>query len=107
MNKDEILIKSREENKNQDIAEKSVGEKASFYAAIVGSLVCLVICFTQKILQDTVNWGCWVVDFSILSTLSVIKYVKLRKQRDLFLSIVDIMFVLLFLVGFIMSFWSA
>lgn len=103
MNKEEILEKSRKENKNRDIAELDVLQKASKFAYIVGCCVCMVICFVQWCTTETINWGCWVVNFSTLGTVFLVKFIILKRKHELLWMIVDYLICAFFLTGFIMS----
>lgn len=103
MDKNEILKRSRNENKNRDIAELDCLQKASRIAYIVGCIVCMIICTVQWQFTKTVNWGCWVVNFSILGTVFLVKFIKLRKKHELLWMIVDYGMCIFFLIGFIMS----
>jgi hypothetical protein len=103
MNKEEILEKSRKENKNQDFTELECLKQASNIAYIVGCLACVIICTLQWSFTKIVNWGCWVVNFSILGTVFLVKYIKLRKTHELFMTILYYVLCIFVLIGFIMS----
>lgn len=103
MDKDEILQKSRSENKNRDYPDAEGLKKASVIAFAVGCSVCVIISAVQLYFTDTINYGCWIVNFSILVTVFLVKYIKLKKRHDLALTIMYIMFFLIYLVGFIRS----
>jgi|GEM_PF-1834446 len=95
--------RSRIENKNKDIAEEECLKQASKAACIVGCLVCCLICALQWVFTNTINWGCWVVDFSILGTIFLVKAIKMKKSREVLLAILYYGFCLFFAIGFGMS----
>lgn len=103
MDKDEILHKSRSENKNRDYPEAEGLQKASVIAFIVGCSACVIISAVQRYFTETTNFGCWIVNFSILGTVFLVKYIHLKKRHELAMAILYFAFLLLFLVGFIMS----
>ncbi len=103
MYKEEILERSRKEHKNQDLAEMEFLKQASKIAYIVGCIACVIICTLQWVFQKTINWGCWVTNFSILGTVFLVKFVKLRKKHELLMTILYYAICLFFLIGFIMS----
>ena len=103
MNKEEILEASRRENKNQDVVEAEVIKQASQIAYLIGCMMCGVICLIQVIFTDTMNWGCWVVNFSILGTVFLFKSIKLKKRHEIILTILYYGFALFFAVGFAFS----
>lgn len=103
MNKEEILEKSRKENRNQDLAEMECLKQAGKIAYMVGCGVCVIICMLQWNFTKTINWGCWVVNFSILGTVFLIKFIKLRIKHELIMTILYYALCIFFLIGFIMS----
>lgn len=103
VDKEEILKKSRNENKNRDYVEKEAVKNASVIAFIVGCSVCIVVCAIQWFFTETINYGCWLVNFSILGTVFLLKYIKMKTRRELAFTIIFFLFFLLYLVGFILS----
>ena len=103
MNKEEILAASRRENKNQDIAEAEYLRQAGRIAYTVGCLVCCLICLLQWLFTKTINWGCWVVNFSILGTVFVVKSVKMKNRHEILVTVAYYGLCLFFAIGFVMS----
>lgn len=103
MNKEQILAASRKENKNQDIVEEEYLKQASKIAYIVGCLICCLICGLQFSFTKTVNWGCWVVNFSILGTVFLVKSIKMKKRHEIILTVFYYGLCLFFAIGFVMS----
>lgn len=103
MNKEEILAASRKENRNQDLAEMECLKQASKVAYIVGCVICILVCLFQWNFSKTINWGCWVVNFSILGTVFLVKAIMMKKTREIILTVFYYALCLFFLVGFIMS----
>ena len=95
MNKEEILAKSRAENKGTDEREKLVLAKAGQKAFGAGLIVCMLITMFNGILSDIdkslydpkLTCGPWGIYLSMMGTLFLYKYVKLRKKHELVLSI--------------------
>ena len=83
MDKDEILAKSREENKDRDFVEAEVLAKANSIALSVGIFVCGILSILHVIFRDTVDYSAWTVYFSALTTIMIVKFVKLRKRHEL------------------------
>lgn len=103
MNKEEILERSRKENKNKDIIELDAIRGGCRVAYLVGPIACIVLCFMQMAIKHTINWGCWAINFSILDTVFLVKYVKLRKKHELIMTIFYFVLCIFFLIGFIMA----
>lgn len=103
MNKEEILAASRKELKNQDVAEAEYLKQASLIAYMVGCVVCCLICALQWAFTNTINWGCWVVNFSILGTIFLVKSIKMKKRHEIMLTVFYYGLVLFFGIGFVVS----
>ena len=103
MQKDEILKKSRMENKNMDEREMSVLASAGKLAARVGMLMCCVIAVLEVLFTDRINYASWMIYFSILGTLFIYKYIKLKNRHELICALlycaIFIMFTVLFIIN--------
>ena len=64
MNKEEILEKSRAENKNKDIYEQEILKQANSSAVIVMMVLATVFFAVQIFVGGGTNWGIWALVFS-------------------------------------------
>ena len=103
MNKEEILEKSRAENKNRDIAELEVIKNAGSISNTVALLACCVLSVLQVVFNERVNFGCWVIFFSILGTKFLVKYIKLKRKHELAVAMLYIALCVFFLGLYILS----
>lgn len=91
MNKEEILEKSRAENKGRtDEMETAVLGKAGSIAAAVGGLVCILIVLLNLVSKNSdpkVSFAAWAVYGLMQGALFLVKYVKLRRAHELVLTI--------------------
>ncbi len=87
MNKDEILAKSRAENKNKDIYEQEVLKQASRSAVVVQMALATLFFVTQIFTGRGVNWGLWALVFSASMTINWVKYIKLHRKLELLIAI--------------------
>ena len=87
MNKEEILEKSRAENKGRtDEMEMAVLGRAGSIAAAVGGLVCVLIVLLNLISKSSdpkVSFAVWAVYGLMQGALFLVKYVKLRRAHEL------------------------
>ena len=83
IDKDEILARSRKENKDRDFVEAEVLAKANGIALNVGIMVCGLLSILHVIFLETVDYSAWTVYFSALTATMIFKYVKLRKRHEL------------------------
>ena len=101
MDKDEILARSRKENKDRDFVEAEALAKANSIAINVGIMVCGVLSILHVIFRDTVDYGVWTVYFSVLAATMIVKFVKLRRRHELliglFYAACCVMFVVFYL----------
>lgn len=93
MNKDEILAKSRAENKNKDVYEQEVLKHASRSAVVVQMILATIFFVTQILVDKGINWGLWALVFSTSMTINWVKYIKLRHRQELITAIVYTVFV--------------
>lgn len=87
MTKEEVLEKSREENKKQDIYEKDViiqGNRCACIASVVLATIFFVI---QIFTGGGMNYGLYAIVLSIPMGGFLFKYYKLRKKHELFVTI--------------------
>lgn len=87
MNKEEILAKSRKENKDQDIFEKEVLKEAGNAGAVSASILCLIFFCIQIFTGGGINYGLWAVIFSIQAGVFSVKAVKLKRKHEIALAV--------------------
>lgn len=102
MNKDDILEKSRRENKGPDEMEQYVMAAAGKIAAKVGMFVCCIVAILQVIFTDAISFESWMIYFSILATIFLVKYVKLHSKHELWVAILYTVLFIMFTVLFIL-----
>ena len=88
MNRDEILAKSRAENKNKDVYEQEVLKQASKSAVVVQMSLATIFFVTQIFIGKGINWGMWALVFSANMTINWVKYMKLHRKSELMIAIV-------------------
>ena len=88
MNKEEILAKSRAENKNKDVYEQEVLKQAYKSAVVVQLILTAVFVVTQILVGEGLNWGLWALVFSANMTTFWVKYIKLRRNHELLMAVV-------------------
>lgn len=88
MDKEEILEKSRAENKNKDVYEQEVLKQAGTCAVIVMMVLAAIFFATQIFVGGGTSCGLWALVFSTLMTTFWVKYIRLRRKHELVLAIV-------------------
>ena len=83
MDREEILAKSRAENKNKDIYEQEILKQANHYAIIVLSVLATLFFVMQIFTGGGINYGLYALIFSGNMTISWVKYLKLKQKKEL------------------------
>ncbi|MGM9661743.1 MAG: DUF6442 family protein [Oscillospiraceae bacterium] len=107
MDKEEILARSRQENKNQDIYEKEVIIQGNRYACIAAAVLATVFFVIQIFTGGGNNYGLYAVVFSMPMAGFWMKYLKLHKKHELFAAVCYTIGVLLFSAAHIYELISA
>lgn len=87
MNREEILEKSREENKNGDERDLRARDRSYAISASVGLLLCLLIVFAEEILFERSAIQIWVVYTGIEFTTALAGFIQTKKRWLLFLAV--------------------
>lgn len=102
MNKDEILEKSRQENKHKDEMEKEVFLKAGQRSCAVGSIICALIIVLETFFADHVNLSILALYFAMTGTMLLSKYSKLKKIHELIFGSIQLVLSAICMVLYIM-----
>ncbi|MBP5618233.1 MAG: hypothetical protein J6X61_03685 [Clostridia bacterium] len=103
MNKDEILERSRRENKNMDERERDALARAGRVASGVGGLVCGVILILEAIFAGQISYAIWAVYLSITGTTLLYKFLRLRRKHELIFGLIELALAAVFLVFYILQ----
>ncbi|WP_300920119.1 DUF6442 family protein [uncultured Dubosiella sp.] len=101
MNKEEILMASRHENKNKDLVELEAGHLSERYASRAGALMCCAVCLLSSILAKKMLYGPWTIYFCMVTTQWFVRFAKLGRKSDLALSMLFLVLTILALTGLI------
>lgn len=83
MDKEEILSKSRAENKNKDMYEQEASKLAGSITVAVMLVFAGVFFIAQIVTGGGLNFGLWALVFSADMTNHWVKYIKLRLRGEL------------------------
>ncbi len=101
MDKEEILARSREENKDRDFVEAEALAKASTIALGAGLIVGGLLSVLHAIFADKPDYGIWTVYFSVLATTMIVKFVKLRRRHEMAIGLIYLGFCVFFFVFYL------
>lgn len=87
MTKEEILEKSREENKNKDIATIEAEKKAGSFALITCSIAAAILWFIEVFITKEVNHSLWLVVLIANAAMHFHLFFTMKKKRNLICAI--------------------
>lgn len=93
MNKDEILAKSRKENKDGDERELQILANSSKIGMVVGGiLAAIIVLFSRVVDEPLLGLSAWAVYFAMFGSRVLYQFIQTREKTRLFQAIIDIMF---------------
>lgn len=101
MNKEEILEKSRRENKGRDECERDALAQGGKIAAAVGGVVCAAVILLEAIFSDFASYSTWAVYLSMTGSVLLVKFAKMRKKHELIFGALQILLALVFFAIYI------
>ena len=110
MTKDEILEKSRKDNKGMDEMELYTIFRGGSIAKGVGLALCMLIVFLTDTFGDnpTASFGAFAIYWGMYGTDRAYRWWKLREKSDLWLTIGSIAFFIAFVAAYlhVVLMWS-
>jgi len=103
MNKEELLEKSRKQNKNVDLFEQQVIAKGGNMGYSIGILVATMLFAIEMFCNKTQNYSVMAVWTSMEATMFIYKYIKLKKSHELVFAIVFTFAAISFIVFHILT----
>ena len=88
MNKDEILSKSRKENKDKDLFEREILVIAGNVGGIVATLLATIFFVMQRLVGDEFNYGLYAVIVSVSAGGFVLRAIRMKRKRDIVLALI-------------------
>ena len=83
MNKEEILVKAQSEGKEKDLPEKEARKSGAWLAYIIGVILLIIVDTVNGFVLRNVNRGADFALFSMPFVIFLVKYLQLRKRREL------------------------
>ena len=103
MNREEILEKSRQENRGQDVANLEASRSSIVLGWIVAVCMLAVVAVAEALKYERMNNGIFFAVMAGCSAIFICKYLKLRKRHELIISIVYAVAAAAFLTGWILQ----
>jgi hypothetical protein len=87
MNKNDILAKSRNENKNGDERESDIRLRSYAISASIGAIICMLLIIIESFFDRSTSM-IWIIYSGMMVSKDVINAIKLKKKMDIGLSII-------------------
>ena len=88
MEKDEILAKSRAENKSWDLYTQEIQTAATSVSSFVALFLATVFVIVQTIMGNGINVGLYAICTSAGATQFIVKAVYLKRKHDIVLTLI-------------------
>lgn len=88
MNTEEILEKSRSENRNGELFEQEVTQKGGYKAAYVATFVAFLLQIIDVVLGKGPNYALFAVAASVFATIFITKAQILKRRHEILVAIV-------------------
>ncbi len=83
MNKDEILAKSRKENKDRDLVKQDIQVRAGTIGSLTATALATVFFVLQSVLGGGFNFGLYAIIFAISGASFIVVARRMRTKRDI------------------------
>lgn len=103
MDKEEILEKSRKENKNQDLYEKDVVKTSSLIGALVTAVLCAAFTIFELCIGAKGAMGFEAIIFTLLAAQFIYKAAKLKRKHEIACAVMYTLSAACFTVAYIIS----
>jgi hypothetical protein len=100
-NREEILAKSRNENKDKDLYEKEIQVKAGNMGACAAAILATIFFSIQIVVGGGINLGLHAVFCSVPATGYIFKAVNMKRKRDIIVSVIWIAVTLILSIAYI------
>lgn len=101
MNKEEILEKSRKENKNKDVYEQEIIKQGNAAVIVVMMILATMFLVIQIFTGGGINYGLYAIVFCNFMVLDWIKWIRLRRRQEFLLALLYTVCVLLLSISHI------
>ena len=103
MNREEILAKSKQENRGQDIANLEAAKDSMQFGWVAAICILCAVAVAEALRYGRMNCGIFLAVMGGSAVVFISKYLKLRKRHELILAIVYTVITAAFLAGWILQ----
>lgn len=103
MNREEILARSQQENRGQDVAGLEVSRASILFGWIIAVCLLAVVTVVEALVYDRMSSGVFFAVMAGCTAIFIAKYLKLRKRHELYISVIYAVASAAFLVSWILQ----
>lgn len=103
MNREEILAKSKQENRGQDVAGLEVSRASIMFGWIVAIILLGVVTVVEALVYDRMSSGIFFAVMAGCAAIFISKYLKLRRKHELYIGIIYVFSTVAFLIAWILQ----
>jgi len=103
MNKEEILAKSKQENRGQDIANLEISKTSMQFGWVTAVCLLALVAVVEAIVYERMNAGIFFAIMAGCSAIFLNKYLKIHKRHELYIAIVYIIAAIAFFIAWILQ----
>ena len=103
MNREEILAKSKQENRGQDVAGLEVSRASIMFGWIVAIILLGVVTVVEALVYDRMSSGIFFAVMAGCAAIFISKYLKLHRKHELYIGIIYVISSIAFLIAWILQ----
>ena len=103
MNREEILAKSKQENRGQDVAGLEVSRASIMFGWIVAVILLGVVTVVEALVYDRMSSGIFFAVMAGCAAIFISKYLKLHRKHELYIGIIYVISSIAFLIAWILQ----
>lgn len=98
MKKEEILAKSREENRKNDPYQAEIQRRSSSFSGVVVVFLSTILFVIQLVMDRGFNFGLYAVAFAYGATDFLVRYFYLRRRRELLFGVIYLVVTIILII---------
>lgn len=98
MKKEEILAKSREENRKNDPYQAEIQRRSSSFSGVVVVFLSTILFVIQLVMDRGFNFGLYAVAFAYGATDFLVRYFYLRRRRELLFGVIYLVITVILII---------
>ncbi|MDU5335799.1 DUF6442 family protein [Enterococcus sp.] len=98
MKKEEILAKSRDENRKNDPYQAEIQRRSSSFSGVVVVFLSTILFVIQLVMDRGFNFGLYAVAFAYGATDFLVRYFYLRRRRELLFGVIYLVVTIILII---------